>query len=610
MRPVDIVEIEKYYDIELLYIIEDEREESKVEFYKNENTYSLNSKNEVQKLNLKDNNLINLNGLSKVKNTVTHLNLGATRIKNIETLSDFKNLVFLDLSTNYIEDISPVKGLKKLECLYLDNNKINKIPELNLPKLYELWLYSNNIEDITNLRYSFDLVSLNLSNNKIENIDALRDLNNLKVIDLNKNKISDINILNNFKSLDSLRLSSNLINNISALSNLNDIVYLNLESNQIEDITPLKFIEIKELFIGNNKIFDLSPIYSSLKTKKINFINANDSPLLVYPTEEVVKKGEEGIVEWFEGIIDRVRDRVYINKGSKNPKLDIGNMGLTDLSMVPELFALNHLEELIISNEWAEYDNDKEEWKPEYSGNKYLKNNIINLPKEISKLKNLKKIIAGGDWNQEKDWNRWRINDFSNIMILDKIEYVNLSNNQITNINLTKNLSNLQTLHLNNNFISKISITRSKNIQYLFLSNNKIEKLDFLKNSTKLLAVDLHSNCITNLAPIKDLIKQIGIQDNKWQFDTISISNNPLKNPGIEVIQRGVDAVLRTIDSNFGVKKYVNNQVKLILVGNSEVGKTTLTKYLEKDKNYKEKHPFTLWMDEVFNVEIPLKVVG
>ena len=124
MKSGEISEIEKYYNIELRLIIEDEREESKVMFHKNENTYSLNSKNEIQKLNLKDNNLGNLDGLSKIKNTVTDLNLGATRIDNIEILSDFKNLVFLDLSTNQIEDINPIKALKKLEYLYLDNEVI------------------------------------------------------------------------------------------------------------------------------------------------------------------------------------------------------------------------------------------------------------------------------------------------------------------------------------------------------------------------------------------------------------------------------------------------------------------------------------------------------
>lgn len=598
MRIKDILEIEGYYNIKLTQLIEDDSEFSKVEFYKNENTYSLNSKNEVQKLNLKDNNLGNLDGLSKVKNSITHLNLAATRIDTIEKLSNFKNLIYLDLSTNNIEDINPIKGLKKIEYLYLDNNKINKIPELNLPKLHELWLYSNNIEDITNLKYFLNLYSINLSNNKIENINALGELNNIKVVDLSKNKISNISVLNNFISLDSLRLSSNIINDISALSNFNSIEYLKLDNNQIEDITPLQFIKVKELFIGENKIFDLSPIYSSLKTKKIEFINANDSPLLVYPTEEVVKKGEERIVEWFEMVIENCNKKIEEVRENGNTSLDLGMMGLTDLSLIPKLFELGNLEELILSNVWAEYNIETNEWEPAYSKNKFYKNNLLNIPNEISKLKELKKMIIGGDWMENKEWrNRWRIKEINSINKLDNIEYINLSNNQIENFKITRNLKYLKTIHINNNNIKGISISRVLNLEYLFTSNNFIENVNFLKKSNNLKAIDLHSNSIRDLYPIKDLINKIGIIDKQWQYDTVSIYNNPLENPGIEVIQRGKEAVLRRMESNYGIQKFKNNELKLILVGNSEAGKTTLAKYLDKDLNYKDKHPFTLWMN-------------
>jgi internalin A len=407
MESVEISEIEKYYNIELRHIIEDERIQSKVEFYKNQNTYSLNSKKEVIKINLKDNNLENLKGLSIVQTTITHLNLGATRIDNIKVLSNFKNLIFLDLSTNNIEDINPIKGLKKLEYLYLDNNKINKIPELNLPNLYELWLYSNNIVDITNLKYSLNLYSITLSNNKVENINVLGELKNLKVVDLRKNKISDINVLNNFKSLDSLNLSSNTINDISALSSFNNIKYLNLENNLIEDITSLKFIEIEKLFIGENNIIDLSSLYSSLKAKKIQFINVNNSPNLLYPTEGIAKGGEERIVEWLDMLFENVEKcKQKINDIKNNDiiktSLDLGMMGLTDLSLIPELFELENLEELILSNEWAKFNLETKEWEPEFSKNKFYSNNIFNIPIEITKLKKLKKLIVGGRANAFK----------------------------------------------------------------------------------------------------------------------------------------------------------------------------------------------------------------
>lgn len=609
MKPVEILEIEEYYNIELLHIIEDKREESKVMFYKNENTYTLNFKNEVQKLNLKDNNLGNLDGLLKVKNTITDLNLAATRIDNIEILSGFKNLVFLDLSTNNIEDINLIKGLKKLESLYLDNNKISKIPELNLPKLNELWLYSNNIDDISNLKHCLNLQTIDLSNNQIENINVLGGLNRLEIIYLNKNKVFDINVLSIFKSLHALDLSSNAVVDISSLSNFDNIDFLSLKNNQIEDISPLKFIKVIELHIGENKIFDLTPIYLSLKTKKIEFINANDSPQLIYPKEKIVKGGERRIVEWFDTIIVNCNLMIEEVKNSGTKSLDLGMMGLTDLNLIPKLFELVELEELILSNEWAKFNVSTQEWEPQFSDNKFYSNNIVSIPIEITKLKKLKKLIAGGDWKKDNKWNRWRIKDISFLNKLDNIEFVNLSNNQVNTFKITRNLKKIETIHINNNYIRSISISRALNLEYLFLSNNLIKDLNFLKKSKKLKAVDLHSNLITDLYPIKDLINTIGIVDKQWRYDTISISKNDLENPGIEVVQRGKDAVLRRMNSNFRIKTFKNDELKLILVGNSETGKTTLAKYLEKDPKYKEKHSFTLWLD-ILKIEINNKKIN
>ncbi|GLU51536.1 hypothetical protein Dfri01_09970 [Dyadobacter frigoris] len=52
-------------------------------------------------------------------------------------------------------------------------------------------------------------------------------------------------------------------------------------------------------------------------------------------------------------------DRISENLKTKSKKLDLGNCGLRDLNLIPELFECTHLEELILSNEWAEYENGK-----------------------------------------------------------------------------------------------------------------------------------------------------------------------------------------------------------------------------------------------------------
>lgn len=609
MKPVEILTIEKYYNIELLQLTEDERAESKVEFYKNENTFSLNSKNEVVKINLKDNNLVDLDGLLNLQKTVTHLNLAATRIQNIEVLANFKNLIYIDLSTNSIEDINSIIGLKKIEFLYLDNNKISKIPQFDLPNLYELWLYSNEITDITNLKKLFNLTYLNISNNKVKNIDAINNLKNLNHIHLNKNNITDISPLCHFKSFSYLDLSSNEINDITSLSNIETFDKLNLENNQIEDISPLKSIDIKELFIGENYIIDLSPLYSSLKTKKIGFINVNSSPNLLYPIEEVARKGEERIVEWFDMIFENIEkckqkiNDIKNNENVDNTSLDLGMMGLTDLSLIPELFELENLEELILSNHYAKYNEDGQYWEKVESENNFYPNNIYNIPNNIKKLKKLKKLIIGGDWKKDNKWNRWRIKDIAPVFSLKQLEYLNISNNSIEKITVTNRikLPKLKIIHLNNNKLNTFyTLTKFPNLEELYLSNNELNRVNNLANVESLKTIDLHRNKIKSIHPIIDLLKntQINISNTKWKKNTINIQDNPLEKPNYETINTGKEAVIRYFESLDDWNTIVNKEIKLILVGNSEVGKSTLVKYLDDEKDLEKTHDATHWMIE------------
>lgn len=601
-KPFDIVLLEQEIGGIELFVSSDEKIESSFKLNK---TVIIDKNNNVIGFNLSHCRIQDIKPLQKFKD-LEYLYLSNNMIIDVTIIKTFKKLKYLDLSSNKIEDISPINGLTEIEDLNLDNNKIKEIPQLNLPKLLSLDINSNEIDDISGLQNLNSLISLNISYNKFKNIDSLKSLNKLESINLRKNEISDISPISNFKNLYSLVLSDNKINDLTPLSNFIHFDALNLENNQIEDVTPLSSIDINELFIGENYIVDLGPLYKSFKTKKIRFINVNNSPNLLYPTEEIAKKGEDRIVDWFEQWfeltsknIERCNQKINeIRNDNSIKSLDLGMMGLTDLSVLPNLFELENLEELILSNVWAEFNTEKNEWEPKFSENKLYKNNIISIPNDIIKLKKIKKLIIGGDWKDGEKWNRWRIKDISFINKLDSIEFINLSNNSIDTFKITRNLNLLETIHINNNYIKNISISKAINLKYLFVSNNQIENLNFLKKSLILNAIDLHSNKVKDLYPIRELISRLGIINDQWKYDTISIAKNNLENPGMEVVDRGKEAVLRIIKSNFGNKNtFKNDELKLILVGNSETGKTTLAKYLVRDTNFKARHPFTLWMD-------------
>lgn len=552
--------------------------------------------NDVQKvigLNLSYCKLKNLKVLNKFID-VEYLYLSNNEIVDLNLIKDFKKLKILDLSYNKIENIDSISNLVYLEILNLSDNKISELPLLNCPRLIELYAARNRIKSIENLKKLSSIFSLNFDDNLIDDITVLASLTSLKNISLESNKLKQLNGFNKFTSF----------------------IRLNLSKNLIEDITDLSGLEIiEELFIGENKIYDLSPLYFSLKKDKINFVNASGNPL-IYPPFEVVQRGENLIVEWFDTIIKSVNQILEINNNKRDTILDIGGMGLTDLNMVPKLFDLEHLEELIISNEWAEYDEINDRWKLDGSKNKILKNNIKLIPSEISKLKNLKKIIAGGDWKgkNDKNYNKWRIKDISALFSLKRIEFLNLSNNEIENISGLTKLKNIQIAHLNNNEISHVpKLKNLKKLREIYLSNNLISDVDFLEESIQIETVDLHSNKIQDLLPLEKLLQNsnIEIKNSSWEKKCISVSKNSRNiNPPYEILNLGKNdffLYLRQLDyeNKLNLDPYYNKEIKVVLVGNSYSGKSTFLNYL-KTKRFKKGLPSTHWLvtEELKNIKI------
>lgn len=569
-----IQNIEEFYNIQLNQLPNNPREIDSAFFYKNSNSYNLDNEENIIQLNLNDNFISDLSHIGKIT-TLTHLSLSANNLFNIEELRNLPHLELLDLSSNQIQDIRPISNLKNLKSLRLDNNKIENLPLLNLLNLVELWMYSNNLREIKGLKKLSKLEALNLSLNKIQDVSTLASLKSIKHLTLDRNKI----------------------NNIQCLSNIKKLIFLSLSYNQVKDISSLYNLEVEsELILSNNLIYDLTPLYNSLKGKRIKSLSVENNPL-IYPKNPREELNEKTIIDWFENNLYYAKKLISENKYSGEKKLDLGNCGITDLSMLPQLFECKHLEELILSNEYAV---DKGgEWDRVKSANNHLPNNIFFLSNQFKNLINLKKLIIGGDWKKENSNNGWRIRNIKPLTTLINLEFLNVSNNQLERLPSLNTLEKLKTLHLNNNRIKQIFPVNLINLEELFLSNNRINSTNFLKDTPSIKTLDLHSNRVSDLSPLLDLIGSIGISDDKWKHNIICIQKNPLVKPSMDVVNLGKEAVVHIITKIEEGDSFINNEIKLILVGNSEAGKTTLAKYLRKDKDFKNTHPFTIWMDEM-----------
>lgn len=91
----------------------------------------------------------------------------------------------LSLSTNAIERIAPLAGLKNLKILSLGRNNIKRFEKLEdvAGSLEELWMSYNSIEKLDGLSGMRKLRLIYLSNNSIKSFDELSKLRDLPALE-------------------------------------------------------------------------------------------------------------------------------------------------------------------------------------------------------------------------------------------------------------------------------------------------------------------------------------------------------------------------------------------------------------------------------------------
>jgi internalin A len=189
-------------------------------------------------------------------------------------------------------------------------------------------------------------------------------------------------------------------------------------------------------------------------------------------------------------------------EGAKH--LDLGNCGLTDLeTQVPELFDLIDLEELVLSNEWLEWDGERQHWRGKESSNKGERNSINKLPQALGRLKKLRLFICGSErWRS----NRWGISDLSPLQGLTALTYLDIRDNQISDLSPLKGLTALTNLDLGYNQIIDLSPLQGlTTLTNLWLGSNQITNLIPLQGLTALTNLLLGNNKIIDLSPLQGL---------------------------------------------------------------------------------------------------------
>ena len=197
----------------------------------------------------------------------TSLSLPWKNIFSLKGLEYAVNLKNLNLSNNFIEDITLLEKLVELEDLNLTNNKIKDPKSLaKLTKLRQLVLRKNLMNNLDFLN-DLKVESLDISMNSVlkDYIPNNLKLENLKSLNLSGIGLDNISFLKNAGKLESLVAEENAIKDLTPLAELKSLRTLYLDRNNISDITALKdLVSLEELLLYKNNIENVD----ALKDKK------------------------------------------------------------------------------------------------------------------------------------------------------------------------------------------------------------------------------------------------------------------------------------------------------------------------------------------------------
>ena len=197
------------------------------------------------------------------------------------------------------------------------------------------------------------------------------------------------------------------------------------------------------------------------------------------------------------------------------------------------------------------------------------RNQITEIPAEIASLSQLQQLSLSV--NQIREIPEMIVN-------LTKLQQLSLTGNHISEIpKEIVSLSQLQYLNLHNNQITEIpeEIASLSQLQQLNLSGNEIREIpEEIASLSQLQRLYLHNNQITEIPASLAFLSQL---------QQLYLSENPLNPDLAAAYEQGLDAVMQYLKAK-AEKQIVLNEAKLILVGEGEVGKTSLLGALRGDE--------------------------
>lgn len=201
-------------------------------------------------------------------------------------------------------------------------------------------------------------------------------------------------------------------------------------------------------------------------------------------------------------------------------------------------------------------------------------NRLESLPKEISQLKDLTSLCLAGNQIQSID---------ESVVHLTSLRSLVLGGNKIETLPETiSQLESIVELNLHNNALSSLpqSFSKLQNLKHLSLGNNKFDHIpEVIYELTALESLEFSNDYhIDNKNQIKEVSSLVV---NLTNLTKVSLDNNPVEKPPPEVVARGVNEIKNYFQQLEREGVDYLYEAKLLIVGESGAGKTTLARKIE-----------------------------
>jgi Leucine-rich repeat (LRR) protein len=509
------------------------------------------------------------NQITEIPETITQLqnlkelDLGSNQITEIpEAIAQLQNLTNLHLSSNRIteipEEISQLQNLTKISFSF---NQITEIPEeiSQLQNLTYLGIGSNHLNSVPEwIRKLTKLTVLNIAKCQLAKVpDWIIELSNLKELYLRSNQITEIpEAIGQLQNLSSLDLGSNQITEIpEAIGQLQNLSSLDLSSNQITEIpeTIGQLQNLSSLDLSSNQITEIPEAIGQLQN--LSSLDLSSNQITEIP-EAIAQLQNLSSLYLSSNQITEIPEAI-----GQLQNLSSLNLRSNQITEIPETIAqLQDLSSLDLSS-----------------------NQITEIPETITQLQNLKELDLGSNQITEIP---------ETITQLQNLSSLYLRSNQITEIpEAIAQLQNLSSLDLSSNQITEIpeTITQLQNLTNLHLSSNQITEIpETIGQLQNLSSLDLRSNQITEIPETSKALSKLKFLDLRGNpFSIPPEILSPKKGEFRPEARPILDYYFAVQDPEETVYLY---EAKVLIVGDPEVGKTTLARKLD-DPDYELPDP-------------------